>query len=49
MGEGKFKAMWLGPCVVSKLLSKGALELVDFDGNKLPETRNELLLKKYYA
>ena len=29
--------MWLGPYVVSKVLSKGAYELVDYDGNKLPE------------
>ena len=49
MGVGKFKAMWLGPYVVSKVLSKGAYELVDFDGNKLPEPRNGLYLKKYYA
>ena len=49
MGAGKFKAMWLGPYVVSKVLSKGAYELVDFDGNKLPEPRNGLYLKKYYA
>ena len=49
LGAGKFKAMWLGPYVVSKVLSKGAYELVDFDGNKLPEPRNGLYLKKYYA
>ena len=49
LGVGKFKAMWLGPYVVSKVLSKGAYELLDFDGNKLPEPRNGLYLKKYYA
>ena len=49
LGAGKFKAMWLGPYVMSKVLSKGAYELVDFDGNKLPEPRNGLYLKKYYA
>ena len=49
LGVGKFKAMWLGPYVVSKVLSKGTYELVDFDGNKLPEPRNGLYLKKYYA
>ena len=48
LGVGEFKAMWLGPYVL-KLLSKGAYELVDFDGNKLPEPRNGLYLKKYYA
>ena len=49
LGAGKFKSMWLGPYVVSKLLSKGAYELADYDGNKLPKPRNGLYLKKYYA
>ena len=49
LGAGKFKAMWLGPYVVLKVLKKGAYELIDFDGNKLPEPRNGLYLKKYYA
>ena len=49
LGAGKFKAMWLGPYVVSKVLKKGAYDLIDFDGNKLPEPRNGLYLKKYYA
>ena len=49
LGAGKFKAMWLGPYVMSKVLSKGAYELMDYDGNKLPEPRNGLYLKKYYA
>ena len=40
--------MWLGPYVVSKVLKKGAYELVDYDGNKLPEPWNMLFLK-YYA
>ena len=48
-GVGKFKAMWLGPYVMSKVLKKGAYELIDFDGNKLSEPRNGLYLKKYYA
>ena len=41
--------MWLGPYIVSKVLKKGTYELIDFDGNKLAETRNVLYLKKYYA
>ena len=49
LGAGKFKAMWLGPYIVSRVLSKGAYELMDYDGNKLPEPRNGLYLKKYYA
>ena len=49
LGAGKFKAMWLGPYIVSRVLSKGAYELMDYDGNKLLEPRNGLYLKKYYA
>ena len=49
LGTGKFKEMCLGTYVVSNVLSKGAYELVDFDGNKLPKPRNGLYLKKYYA
>ena len=49
MGAGKFKAMWLGPYVVSNLLKKGTYELIYFDGNKLHEPRIGLYLKKYYA
>ena len=49
LGARKFKAMWLGPYVISKVLKKGAYELIDFDGNKLSEPRNGLYLKKYYA
>ena len=49
LGVRKFKAMWLGPYVVSKVLKKGAYELINFDGNKLPEHRNGLYLKNYYA
>ena len=49
LGIGKFKSMWLGPYVVSKFLKKGAYELTYFEGNKLPEPRNGLHLKKYYA
>ena len=49
LGEGKFKSMWLGPYVVSIVLKKGAYELTYFEGNKLPEPRNGLYLKNYYA
>ena len=41
--------MSLGPYVMSKVLNKGTYELIDFEGNKLPEPRNGLYLKKYYA
>ena len=49
LGVGKFRSMWLGPYVVSKVLKKGAYELTDFEGTKMPEPRNGLYLKKYYA
>ena len=49
LGAGKFRSMWLGPYVVSKVLKKGAYELTDFEGNNLPKPRNGLYLKKYYA
>ena len=49
LGLGKFKSMWLRLYVMSKVLKKGAYELIDFNGNKLPEPRNGLYLKKYYA
>ena len=49
MGAKKFKSMWLGPYVVSKVLKKWAYELTGFDGNKFPVPRNGLYLNKYYA
>ena len=49
LGVGKFRSMWLGPYIMSKVLKKGAYELIYFDGNKLAEPRNGLYLKKYYA
>ena len=49
LGAGKFRSMWLGPYIMSKVLKKGTYELIDFDGNKLAEARNGLYLKMYYA
>ena len=49
LGAGKFKSMWYGPFIVKKVLKNGAYTLVDFEGNELPEPRNGLYLKKYYA
>ena len=49
LGAWKFRSTWLGPYVVSNFLKKSAYELTDFEGNKLPEPRNGLYLKKYYA
>ena len=39
-GKGKFESMWYGPFVISKVLEKGAYELVDYDGIPLGQPRN---------
>jgi hypothetical protein len=49
LGARKFEAMWRGPCIVRRVLEKGAYELLDYDGIPLSEPRNGLYLKKYYA
>ena len=49
LGKGKFDSMWYGPFVISKVLEKGAYELVDYDGIPLGQPHNGLYLKKYYA
>ena len=41
--------MWYVPFVISKVLEKGAYELVDYDGIPLGQPRNGLYLKRYYA
>jgi len=47
--QDKFKSMWYGPFIVKQVLKKGAYELIEFEGNKLVEPRNELYLEKYFA
>ena len=37
LGAGKFKPMWMGPCVVKHVLEKGTYELVDYDGIPLSQ------------
>ena len=49
LGKGKFESMWYGPFVISKVLEKGAYELVDYDGIPLGKPHNGLYLKRYYA
>ena len=49
LGKGKFKSMWYGPFVISKVLEKGAYELVDYDGIPLGQPHNGLYLKRYCA
>ena len=45
----KLESMWYGPYIVSKVLEKGAYELVDYDGIPFGKPRNGLYLKRYYA
>jgi hypothetical protein len=45
MGASKFEPLWYGPYIVSKVLEKGAYELVDYEGNKFVRPRNGLYLK----
>ena len=49
LGESKYEPLWYGPYIVSKVLKKGANELVDHEGNKLARLRNGLYLKQYFA
>ena len=49
IGAGKFEPMWHGPYIVKQQLTKGAYELIDFDGVSLAKPRNGLYLKRYYA
>eukprot|EP00253_Pinus_taeda_P013965 PITA_13965 len=48
-GAHKFNSMWHGPFIVKRVFEKGAYELVNFEGNKLAESRNGLYLKKYFS
>ena len=45
MGEGKLEPLWYGPYIISKVLQKGAYELVDYEGNRLLRPQNGLYLK----
>ena len=49
LGKGKFESMWYGPFIVSRVLEKGAYELVDYDGISFEKPHNGLYLKRYYA
>ncbi|XP_074278510.1 uncharacterized protein LOC141602096 [Silene latifolia] len=46
--RGKFKSNWVGPYLVKKILSGGAVRLTDLDGNDLANPANLDQLKKYY-
>ena len=45
LGAGKFEPLCYGPYIISKVLQKGAYELVDYEGNKLARPQNGLYLK----
>ena len=49
LGKGMFESMWYGTFVISKVLEKGACELVDYDGIPLGQPRNGFYLKRFYA
>ena len=49
LGKCKFESMWYGPFVISKVLEKGAYELVYYDGIPLGKPHNGFYLKMYYA
>ena len=49
LGKGKFESMWYSPFVISKVLEKGAYELVDYNGIPFGQPHNWLYLKRYYA
>ena len=49
LGKGKFESMWYGTYVVSKVLEKGAYELVDYNGIPFEKPRNGISPKMYYA
>ena len=46
--RGKFRPNWAGPYIVKKILSGGAIELTDMDGDNFYNLTNLDQLKKYY-
>ena len=48
LGKGNFESMWYSPFVISKVLEKGAYQLVEYDGIPLGQPHNGLYLKRYY-
>ena len=47
--RGKWTPNWDGPYVVKRVFSRGALILIEMDGNDLPSPINSDAVKKYYA
>ena len=46
---GKWAPMWIGPYVVKKIFSGGAMELTDLDGNPFVHPVNGDKLRRYYV
>ncbi|XP_074292654.1 uncharacterized protein LOC141619541 [Silene latifolia] len=46
--RGKFKPNWTGPYLVKRILTGGAVQLTDLDGNDFSNPTNLDQLKKYY-
>ena len=44
----KFKPNWEGPYLVKKIMFKGAVKIVDLEGNEFEQPINIDCLKKYY-
>ena len=49
LGKWNFESMWYGPFIISKVLEKGAYELVDYDRIPFEQPRNGLYLNRYYS
>ena len=47
--RGKFRPNWEGPYLVKTVLSRGAVKLMDFEGNEFSEPTKIYRLKKYYV
>ena len=47
--RGKFKPNWAGPYVVVKILSGGAVQLSDSEGQELSQLVNLDQLKRFYT
>ena len=46
LGKGKFESLWYDPFVISKVLEKGAYELIDSDRIPFGKPCNGLYLKR---
>ena len=47
--KGKFRPNWEGPYLVKTVLSRGAIKLMDSEGNEFSEPTDVDRLKKYYV